>query len=157
MEHEGMVHALDEIHRILKPTGTLIEIHPSVEAPPLVEVRSNGRLSFSEDDPGFDYRDDLVHAEAAVSTVLDRGVFVLEDRRTFELRTYAASVEELRSYWSVYDAYDPEEKDETLARRQDAMYARAHDILERTPGGELVYVEPAAMSRLTPSQASSRG
>jgi len=31
MEHEGMVHALEEIHRLLKPAGTLIEIHPSLE------------------------------------------------------------------------------------------------------------------------------
>lgn len=26
-----MVHALEEIHRLLKPAGTLIEIHPSME------------------------------------------------------------------------------------------------------------------------------
>ena len=32
-----MVHALEEIHRLLKPAGTLIEIHPSVDAPPFVE------------------------------------------------------------------------------------------------------------------------
>jgi hypothetical protein len=150
MEREGMVHALEQIHRLLKPSGTLIEIHPSVDEPPLVEVRSTGQLSFSEDDPGFDYKDDLVQAEAAVSTVLDHGVFVLEDRRRFELRTYAASVEELRSYWAVYDAYDPEEKDPALARRQDDMYGRAGEALERSPGAELVYVEPATMSRLMP-------
>jgi hypothetical protein len=28
------------------------------------------------------------------------------------------------------------------------MYARAHIALERTPGAEIVYVEPATMSRL---------
>jgi SAM-dependent methyltransferase len=96
MEHEGMVHALEEIHRLLKPAGTLIEIHPSVDAPPFVEVRSNGRLSFAEGDPVFDYEDDLRQADAAVATVLDRSVFVLDDRRGFQLRTYAASVKELR-------------------------------------------------------------
>jgi hypothetical protein len=150
MEREGMVHALEQIHRLLRPAGALIEIHPSVEEAPLVEAWSDGRRSFSEHDPGFDYKDDLVHAEAAVSTVLDRGVFVLEDRRRFELRTYATSVQELRSYWAVYDAYDPEEKDATLARRQEDMYARAGEALERSPGAELVYVEPATMSRLMP-------
>jgi hypothetical protein len=31
------------------------------------------------------------------------------------------------------------------------MYARAHEVLERSPGAELEYVEPATMSRLTPS------
>ena len=146
-----MVHALEEIHRLLKPAGTLIEIHPCVDPPPFVEVTWKGRLSFSEEDPGYDYTDDLVHAETAVSTVLDRGLFALEDRRRFELRAHAASVEELRDYWEVYGAYDPEEKAETVARRQDEMYARAHEVLERSPGAELVYVEPATMSRLTPS------
>jgi hypothetical protein len=134
---------------LTKPAGTLIEIHPAVEFP-FVEVRLNGELSFSEHDPGYDYEDDLRDAEAAVATVVGRGDFVLEESRRFELRTYATSVEELRRYWEVYGAYDPEEKEEALARRQDEMYARAHEVLERSPGAELVYVEPATMSRLTP-------
>lgn len=146
-----MVHALEETHRLLRPAGTLIEIHPSLEPPPSLEVWVNQALSFSEDDPGFDYLDDLVHAEAAVTEVLDRGVFVLEGRRRFELRTHAASVQQLRDHWAVYDAYDPEEKEETLARRQEEMYARAGEALDRSPDAELVYVEPATMSRLTPS------
>ena len=48
-------------------------------------------------------------------------------------------------------AYDPEEPEETLLRRRDEMYARAHEVLEGTAGAEIVYVEPATMSRLTPS------
>jgi hypothetical protein len=151
MEPEGMVHALEEIHRLTRPAGTLIEIHPALEFP-FVEVRSNGEPFFSEDDPGYDYEDDLRYAEAAVATVVGRGVFALEESRRFELRTYATSVEELRKYWDVYGAYDPEEKEETLARRAEEMYARAHEVLERSPGAELVYVEPATMSRLTPTK-----
>ncbi len=144
-----MVHALDEVHRLTRPAGTLIEVHPAVEFP-FVEVRSNEELLFSEHDPGYDYEDDLRDAEAAIATVVGRGVFVLEKSRRFELRTYATSVEELRHYWDVYGAYDREEKEEALARRQDEMYARAHEVLERSPGAGLVYVEPATMSRLTP-------
>jgi SAM-dependent methyltransferase len=150
MEHEGMVHALEEIHRLLKPAGVLIEIHPAVEPRPSVEVWSDGRPAFREDDPVFDYEDDLRQAEAAVASVLDRGVFVLDDRRRFELRTHAASVKELRDHWALVGAYDPEEPEEGLLRRRDEMYARAHQVLERTPGSEIVYVEPATMSRLTP-------
>jgi hypothetical protein len=150
MEHEGMVHALEEIHRLLRSGGTLIEIHPAFEVP-FVEVRWNGDLLFSEDDPGFDYEDDLRHAEAAVLTVVSRGDFAIDERRRFELRVHASSVKELRDHWAVSGAYDPEEKEETLARRQDEMYARAHEVLERSPGAELEYVEPATMSRLTPS------
>ena len=112
-----MVHALEEIHRLLKPAGTLIEIHPSVEGPPLVEVRSNGRLSFAEVDPGFDDADDR-QAEAAVASVVDQGMYVLENRRRFELRTHAGSVEELREHWEVAGAYNSQEREETLARRR---------------------------------------
>ena len=146
-----MVDALEEIHRLLRPAGTLIKIHPAVDPPPFVEVRSNRELFFSEDDPVFDYEDDLRHADGAVAAVLDRGMFVLDDRRRFELRTYAASVKELRDHWAFVGAYDPEEPEETLQRRRDEMYARAREVLERSRGGELVYVEPATMSRLTPS------
>ena len=121
---------------------------------PLLEVRSNEELSFSEDDPGFDYGEDSLDAETAVATVIERGLFVLEDRRRFELRTHASSLKELRDHWAVADAYDPEEKEETLARQQEEMYARAHEALERSPGAELEFVEPAMMSRLTPSAKS---
>ena len=154
-----MVHALEEIHRLLKPTGTLIEIHPSVDAPPFVEVRSNGRLSFAESDPVFEYEDDLRQAEAAVATVLEGGVFVLDDRRAFELRTHAASVKELRDHRAFVGAYDPEEPEEALVRRRDEMYARAQAELDAGSGtAEVIYVEPATMSRLTSSPlVSSRG
>jgi hypothetical protein len=151
MEPEGMVHALEQIHRVTRPAGTLIEIHPAALEFPFMEVRSNGELLFSEDDPGFDYADDSRLAEAAVATIVGRGVFVLEESRRFELRTHASSLKELRDHWAVADAYDPEEKEETLARRRDEMYARAQTVLERSPGAELVYVEPATMSRLTPA------
>ena len=146
-----MVHALEEIHRLLKPGGTLIELHPSLEPPPSVEVRASGRRSFSEVEPAFDYDvDDLRRAERAVATAVDGGVFTRDGQRRFELRTHASSVEELRDYWVVYGAYDAEEKGETLLRRQDEMYARVQDVVQRAPGAEIVYVEPATMSRLTP-------
>jgi hypothetical protein len=150
MEQGGMVHALEQIHRLLRRAGTLIEIHPALEFP-FVEVRSNGELSFREDDPGFDYEDDLRSAEDAVATVVGRGLFVLQERRRFELRTHASSVREFQNHWAVVGAYDPEEKEEALVRRQDEMFARSHEVLERSPGAELVYVEPATMTRLMPA------
>jgi hypothetical protein len=148
MEYEGMVYALEQIHRLLRPAGTLIDIRPSPDAFPFVEVRSEDEQSFREDDPGFDYEDDLRHAERAVMTAVERGVFRLDQRRWFEMRTHPSSVRELRDHWDVYGAYDAEEKEATLARRQDAMYARAHEVLQRTSAAELVYVEAATMTRL---------
>jgi hypothetical protein len=151
MEPEGMVHALEEIHRMTRPAGTLIEIHPALEFP-FLEVRSNEEVFFSEKDPGFDWDEDSRHAEAAVATVVGRGLFVLQARRRFELRIHASSLDELRDHWAVADAYITEEKDETLVRRAEEMYARADKVLELSLGAELVYVEPATISRLTPSK-----
>jgi hypothetical protein len=148
MEPQGMVHALEEIHRLLRPTGTLIEIHPAVDPPPFVEVRSGRTVSFSEEDPAFDYADDSVHAEAAVATVAERGMFAADGPRPFELRTHAASVAEMKGYWSVYNSYDPEDREETLARRKDEMYERAAEAMERSASSEIVFVEPAIMTRL---------
>jgi SAM-dependent methyltransferase len=102
MEHEGMVHALEQIHRLPRPGGTLIEIHPADV--PFVEVRSNGELSFREDDPGSDDEDDLRSAEDAVGTVVARGIFVHHERRRFELRWHASSVREFRDHWALVGA-----------------------------------------------------
>jgi hypothetical protein len=149
MAHEGMVHALEEIHRLLRPAGILIEIHPAVAPSPFVEVRSNGGLSFSEEDPVFDYVEDLRHAEAAVASVVDRSVYDLQGRRRFELRTHATSVREMREHWACVGAYDPAEPEEGLVRRRDDMYARAAASLDSAPGvTDLIYVEPAQISRL---------
>jgi hypothetical protein len=147
MEPKGMVHALEEIHRVTRPSGTLIEIHPALEFP-FLEVRSGEELFFSENDPGFDWDEDSRLAEAAVATVVGRSLFVLEERRRFELRIHASSLDDLRAHWAIADAYITDEKDATLAQRADEMYAQADEVLRRTPDAELVYVEPATMSRL---------
>jgi hypothetical protein len=148
MEPEGMVHALEEIPRLLRPMGVLVEIHPALEVP-FLEVRSDGDISFSEGDPAFDYEDDLRHAEEALTAVVGRGTFVLDASLRFELRTHAPSLRELRDHWAIVGAYDPEEKPEELIRRRDDMHARAGEALLQSPGAEVVYVEPARMSRLT--------
>ncbi len=150
MEPEGMVHALEEIHRLLRPTGTLIEIHPAREVP-VVEVRSGGEVTFAEPDPGYDYDDDLRLAEDAVATIVGRGRFVIDGRRSFEFLTHAASDVELRDHFAVTGGYDPDAKDEARVRLRDDLYARASEVLARSPGpAEIVYREPAQMSRLTP-------
>ena len=65
MEVEGMVHALEEIQRLLKPDGCLIDIHPIREAP-LIRVYQGRNLLFAESDPGYDYDADIRHAEEAL-------------------------------------------------------------------------------------------
>jgi SAM-dependent methyltransferase len=47
MEHEGMVHALEEIRRLLKPDGILVNLLPVPEGS-FIEVHYDGRILFAE-------------------------------------------------------------------------------------------------------------
>jgi len=47
MKYEGMVHALEEIQRLLRPDGSLIDIHPVLEAP-LIEAYQGDRVLLAE-------------------------------------------------------------------------------------------------------------
>jgi hypothetical protein len=153
MEREGMVHALREIHRLLRRDGCLIEIHPAVGAP-TVEVRQDGQLSFVEHDPGYDYEDDLRSAEDAVDRVVEAGVFMVDRSREFELRTHSSSVAELRDHFAVSGAYDADPKDEQLLALQTDLYGRVEQIMRTSDRpAEVVYCEVARMTRLRPRGA----
>jgi hypothetical protein len=150
MEREGMVHALREIHRLLRRDGCLIEIHPVVGAP-TVEVKQDGHLSFVEHDPGYDYEDDLRSAEDAVDRVIEAGVFMVDRSREFELRTHSSSVAELRDHFAVSGAYDADPKDEHLLTLQTDLYGRVEQVMRTSDrSAEVVYCEPARMTRLRP-------
>ena len=92
-----MVHALEIIHRLLRPHGKLIDIHPVGEPSP-VEVRVGrqttlvGRLT--ETDDFVEYG----QADAALAQVVQRRLFVLEREATFPFITHADSMSELREY-----------------------------------------------------------
>ncbi len=148
-----MVHALGEIHRLLRRDGCLIEIHPVV-GPPTVEVRQDSIRTFAEPDPGYDYEDDLRSAEDAVDRVIEAGIFMVDRSREFELRTHSSSVAELRDHFAVSGAYDADPKDEHLLALQADLYGRVENAL-RTSGrsAEVVYCERARMARLRPRGA----
>src|SRR5712691_1571865 len=97
MEHEGMVHALEGIERLLRPDGMLVDIHPVLEAP-IVEVHQDGRVTFAEPSPSYDYEEDLRHAEDALARTLEGGVFVTDGDHEFDFVTYGSSVAELRDF-----------------------------------------------------------
>jgi hypothetical protein len=150
MEVEGMVHALEEIRRLLKPTGYLIDIHPIRKAA-RIQVYQGSALLFNESDPGYDYRDKTRHADAALEEVVRRGLFRIEGRNEFEMLTYASSLAEERDYWAKYDAFDDEPKDETITALQNEVYARADEVLRNILGAEFADYERARITRLKPS------
>jgi SAM-dependent methyltransferase len=151
MEHEGMVHALMEIRRLLRPDGSLIDIHPVLEAP-FVEVHSGDEVSFAEAHPGYEeYDQDLHQAEDALAKIVERGMFALEASREFGCSTYGSSVTELRDFMAKTGAYDTRPVDESVAAREAEMYSRVEEIMKSCgEGAEVAYHERARMSLLTP-------
>ena len=114
MQPESMVHALEQIHELLKPGGHLIDIHPNGE---LVEFHyalgdDEGFLGYmQETDDYIEYR----QADEALETVINRGLFHLDIAGAFEFRTYADSFREMQAFlnenWS-----DALITDEVIAR-----------------------------------------
>lgn len=144
-----MVHALEEIRRLLKPDGCLIDIHPVREAP-FIKVYRGSALLFAESDPGYDYDDDIRHAEDALDEVIQRGLFLIEGSSEFELVTYASSAAELQEYWEKYGAYDDTPRDEAVTALKNDVYAQADELLRSNEGTEISYHERARIGRLIP-------
>jgi hypothetical protein len=150
MPQTGMVHALEEIHRLLRRTGTLIDIHPVHGA--WIEVRSGASVAFVEPDPGFDSDDELRPTEGALETVLGRGLFVRSADRRFDFLTYASSVRELRDFFASVGAYDDSPASPRIVRLRDEAYGRANEALDASDeDAALVYREEVRASRLIPA------
>lgn len=149
MPRAGMVHALAEIHRLLRPAGTLIEIHPVRGA--WVEVRSDTATPFIGSDPGFD-PDEVVATENSVRTVIERGLFVHDADREFDLLVYASSVRELREYLAMVGGYDEGPENPGIMYLRDQLYRGAQEALDRLrTDAHVVYREGARISRVLPS------
>jgi hypothetical protein len=134
-----MVHALEEIHRLLKPDGYLIEIHPILETP-LVKVYDGSTVLFSGPYPGYDYEEDLWHGENALQQVVQRPLFAIEHSREFDFLTYGSSITELQDFWA-----------EPAEARKAELYAQVEEIMQAAAGGAKIALhERARISRLRP-------
>ncbi len=142
-----MVHALEEIHRLLRPDGSLIDIHPILEAP-LIKAFQGGRVLFAEPSPGYsgeDYR----QAEHALAQIVERRLFVIERSGEFDFLTYGSSVVELRDFLAMANAYDVSPKDEAVEAREAELYARVEGIMQASgEGAEVAYHERGRIARL---------
>lgn len=91
-----MVHALESVHRLLVPSGVLIDLRPrALDA--TLEVFASGRFAVAgfidEIDHGIEYE----QAEAAMAEALGRSLFRVERASTFTFARYAASLADLRA------------------------------------------------------------
>jgi len=145
-----MVHALEGIRRLLRPDGSLIDIHPVLGAP-LVEVHRGDGVAFAESSPSYDYEEDLRHAEAALARIVERGMFVTDRSHEFDFLTYGSSVAELRDFMAEVGAYDGRPEDDAVVAGKAELYARVDEVM-RASGDrvEVAFHEKARMTRLTP-------
>jgi SAM-dependent methyltransferase len=149
MAHEGMVHALEEIHRLLKPGGILIDIHPVPEGY-FIKALQGDRILFAERrrEP---CSEDVLHAEDALAECVERNLFAVDRRAEFDFLTYASSVRELRDYWEELNAFEDEPKDEAIITREEDLYAQVEEIMQASgAGAEVAIHERVRIARLRP-------
>ena len=146
-----MVHALEQIHRLLTPGGALIDIHPVPQAW-LAEVHQGGRVLFSEPWRDHDYCDeDVVHAQDALAQVIQRRVFAVERRAEFDFLTYGSSVAELRDFLLKESAYKEGPEDEAEEAAKAELYSRVEGSWHGAgDGAEVARRERARIARLRP-------
>ncbi len=149
MAHEGMVHALEEIHRLLKPGGVLIDIHPVPEGYYIKALQGDKILFAERKRQTCD--EDVVHAEDALTEIVERDLFAVDQRAEFDFLTYASSVRELRDYWEELNAFEDEPKDEALIAREKDLYTQVEKIIQvYGPGVEAAIHERVRIARLRP-------
>jgi hypothetical protein len=132
-----MVDALRRAHRMVRPSGCVIDVHPTA-VPALVEVgaRSTGRVD------GGDALQRHAAAGAALDTVLDAGFFAVDRAIDFTFYTYGDTIEELRDY--IEDNW-------RNARIDDAVVQRTRDAMRDVSGTRPRVREQVRLTRLHPA------
>lgn len=144
-----MVHALGEIHRLLKPEGSLIDLHPHPDWLFLRVIL--GRSILAREAKPQTYSQDVLQAENAIADVVRRGLFTVEETIEFDFFTYASSVEDLRTHWDQIQAYDDSPKDEQVLLLEEQQYERFRLVLQAAGDEEQVAIhERACITRLSP-------
>lgn len=148
-----MVHALEEIHRLLRSNGSLIDIHPCPEAP-WVEVHQGGKIVFAEAAPAPDIESKR-QAEEALAQAIQRRLFVVAGSDVFDFLVYASSVAELRDFMVEQSAF--KEDDETARKWETdrAELARRAEAAMRAAGtgAEVAFREKARITYLKPGRS----
>jgi hypothetical protein len=153
MDYGGMVHALEEVRRLLKSTGVLIDMHPVAESLPMEiqqgeKIDPAGRLSIIQ------WITDYQQADIALAEIKQRGIFVVERESIFDAPTYYDSVEEMSTH--LKQSIDKFARDPEWAARdisqEDALAMRAAELMQAAgSGAEVVLHERIHISRWRPT------
>jgi len=132
MPPEGMVHALELVHEMLKPGGRLVDLHPLPWAPS-IELRSPQKgvqIGYLQEHDDFV---EYAQAELAIVQEILGGWFRLLLQDSFDFHFQFSTLAEMYQYmeedWN--DAFLPPD----VASKAEELMSRA------PPGAELVIVE----------------
>lgn len=148
-----MVHALEEVRRLLKSTGKLIDMHPVAESLPVEIQRGEkivpaGRLSITQ------WITDYQLADIALAEIKQRGIFVVEHESVFDAPTYYDSAEEMNKQLTLSInkfARNAEWAAKDISE-EEALAWRAAELMRGAgSGAEVVVHERIQISRLRPN------
>ena len=149
-----MVHALEEIHRLLKPGGELIDIHPVAEHSS-IEIHQNGKIDLVGYLSVRQWCIDFEQADNALAEIVHRGLYRIEQKDLFDTLTHYDSAAEMGTSFKEeieYFARNAEGADETVLH-VEALATRAEELmLSAGSKAELVRRERNHISRLKPGK-----
>lgn len=134
-----MVHALQKIHGWLVPAGTLLDIHPRPDLPP-IEVRLADQIFLAGWLRETDERIEYSQADQALSTVIQDGLFSLAEGHIFTFAIEASNLPELQAF--LADNW----KDALL---DDSVSGRINELLHTIePNKAIIIREQIGITRL---------
>lgn len=147
-----MVHALEAVHRLLKPNGTLVDIRPHAE-PSILEVAAGDRTLFAEPKREGDH-EGVLDSDRAMDEILERKVFEAVRGRDFEFFSYGSTAAELREFWDRYNDYEDTPIEEEQLSFEDKVYAKADEVRKDSgKDAEVIIHERVRIARLKPARS----
>lgn len=147
-----MVHALEIIHRLLKPSGFLIDIHPVAEHSS-IEIHQNAKIDLVGQLEVRQWCIDFREADFALTEIVQRGIFAIEQKGMFDTLTYYDSATEMGTDLkeSIHKFVREGEPIVEEVSQVETLALQAEEALQSAgSGAELVLRERDHISRLKP-------